>query len=59
MIYMLYDNYELEFGELLYQGSDFKQLMKVARERFKDTDGECNLQYIETGCRCEQTESLN
>lgn len=59
MIYLLYDNYELEFGELLYQGSDFKQLMKVARKRFKDTDGECNLQYIETSCHGERIESLN
>lgn len=45
--YLLYDNYEMEFGELLYEGTDFQQLMRIARKRYKDTDGECKLQYLD------------
>ncbi len=44
--YELYDIYEtevFEFGELLCASDDMAEIKAAAKERMKDTDGECKL----------------
>lgn len=44
--YELYDIYETEVfdcGELLCSSDDYEEIRLAAKERMKDTDGECKL----------------
>ncbi|MBQ8132966.1 MAG: hypothetical protein IJ192_00915 [Clostridia bacterium] len=43
--YALYDNYETEIepGELICTSDDYAEIRAVAKQRAKDTDGECSL----------------
>ena len=44
--YELYDIYETEvfdFGELLCKSDDMAEIKAAAKERIKDTNGECKL----------------
>lgn len=43
--YALYDNYETEIGpgELICTSDDYAEIKAAAKQRFKDTDGECSL----------------
>lgn len=46
MKYELYDVYEtevLDVGELLCTSDDMAEIRAAAKERIKDTDGECKL----------------
>ncbi len=50
--YALYDLYETETepGELICTSDDYAEIRAAARERTKETDGECTL-YIIVYCR--------
>lgn len=43
--YALYDNYETEIepGELICTSDDYAEIKVAAKQRIKDTDGECSL----------------
>lgn len=43
--YALYDNYETEIepGELICTSDDYAEIKTAAKQRIRDTDGECSL----------------
>lgn len=47
--YALYDTYETEIepGELICTSDDYAEIRAAARERTKETDGECTLYIAE------------
>lgn len=49
--YALYDNYETEIepGELICTSDDYAEIKAAAKQRVKDTDGECSLWVAERG----------
>lgn len=48
-LYALYDTYETETepGELLCTSDDYAEIVKAAKFRSAETDGECNLFIME------------
>lgn len=47
--YKVYDLYECEFGarEVLGYADNMKEIKRLAKERYNDTDGECDIWYAE------------
>lgn len=50
-VYGVFDFYENQFGEQIFESTDFKEIEKFCKEYIEECDGECRLKILKKEVR--------